>query len=303
MDSPSSSVESQSSLPLTIASNTACPSGPAVLDALAMLAPPTEWPRGSVRIHATADLLLVDLTFEESARREVTVPADCESRATTVALLIATWTGKLSSDAAAMPVLPAPVPAPPSPTAPSPIAPLSTSATHSSSAPPRTTDRELGAGLLLAISGGIAPGFALHFVQTRAPRGLGWQAALTLPARRNQSSTGWTRASASAELNARASLGRLAASLDAGLAAAYTLTSGQGYSIDQDLQSVTAGLVAGLRLALPWRRLQLWADLRIYRWLFPQKVAVTTVEGTPVTTVSLPSSDLHFTVGVSYVFH
>jgi hypothetical protein len=297
---------SASAPPLTITSNSDCPSGPAVMAALAVSAPPAEWPHGAVRIHATADLLILDLMFEEPTRREVPAPSDCAARAATVALVIATWTGKLSSDAAAMPVLPtqpptssAPAASVPVPTtAPSPPATLAASAAN---------QRELGVGLLLAVSGGIAPGVALHFLQSRAPHGLGWQATLALPARRERSAaggtTGWTRAAATLELNASASVDRFTAGIDAGLAGAYTLTSGQGYTINQDTQALTAGLVAGARLSLPWRHLHLWTDLRAYRWLFPQTVAITTTQGTPIATAPLPSTDLHWTLGLSYVFH
>ncbi len=287
--------------PLLVTSNTDCPSGSDVLAALAAMAPPAEWPHGSVRIHATTDLLLVDLMFEESARREVSAPADCHARAATVALVIATWTGKLPSDAAAMPVLPGPAPA----NASTPVAPAPT--TPAPTPPPSVvTQHELGAGLLVAFSGGIAPGIALHFAQSRIPRGLGWQAALTLPARRDRSAaggtTGWTRAAASVGLSAGAPLASFTATIEAGIAGAYTLTSGQGYSIDQGSEALTAGAFAGGRLSLPWRRLHLWTELRAYRWLLPQKVAVTTAEGLPVATVDLPSSDFHCTVGISYVF-
>lgn len=282
---------------LTITSNTDCPSGPAVLAALAVMAPPSEWPHGSVRIHATTDLLLVDLTFEESTRREVQVTDDCQARAATVALVIATWAGQLASDAAAMPVLPTRVAT---------AAPPAKAATPTAPAASAGTEREVGAGLLLAVSGGVAPGIAVHVVQSSAPRGLGWQLAFTLPARRERSAaggtTGWTRAAASIALDGRLPVGRFAASADAGLAGAYTMTSGDGYRIDQGTQALTGGLAAGVRLAMPWRRLHLWTDLRVYRWMFPQKVAITTTEGTPIATTALPSSDFQWAVGIAYVF-
>jgi hypothetical protein len=280
---------------LTIASETTCPSGAAVADALAALCPPDEWPTGFVRIQTVADGLLVDLAFDESTRREVHVGADCGLRAGTVALVIATWTGKLASDAAGTPVLPnqpardaGEVPSKP---APLPVAPV---------------ERELGVGLLLAMTGGLAPGLTIDLVQSRAPRGLGWQANLTLPARRERDAAGgttrWTRPSASVAVNGRVTRGRLVLSVATGLVGAYTLTDGQGYSIEQGWQALTGGVAAGARLALPWRRLRAWTEVRGTKWLFSQTVAVDSMAGGRVATVGLPSWDLQWAAGISYLF-
>jgi hypothetical protein len=273
-----------------------------VAAALATLCAPADWPNGMVRIHAAADLIAVELISDGATQRQLRVTDDCAVRATTVALVIATWTGELASDAAGTPVLqqrptyarnqapakvlPASMPTPPA------VAPK--------------TERELGAGLLLAITGGIAPGFCIDFVETRAPSGLGWQAGLTLPAQRERAadvaSSSWTRASASIAINGRATLRDFAVSVEAGLVGAYTLTSGHGYSITQDAQALTGGLVAGARLALPWRRLRIWTAVRAYRWLFPQTIAVDSAAGGRVATVALPSTDFHWALGLAYLF-
>ena len=280
---------------LTIASETTCPSQSAVAEALAAMCPPAEWPSGSVRIQAVDGKLLVDLAFHESTRREVDVEGDCGLRAETVALVIATWAGKLSSDAAGMPILRGPAA----------IARVESDVERQGGALP-ATERELGLGFLVAVSGGVAPGVAIDFIETLAPRGLGWQVGLTLPAQREQAAavgtTGWTRAAASVGINGRVPLGRWALSVAAGLAGAYTMTSGHGYDIQQGWEAFTGGLVAGVRLALPWRRLRLWAEVRAYKWLFPQTVAVDSPAGDRVATVTLPSSDLQGCVGVAYPF-
>jgi hypothetical protein len=288
---------------LTIISDSACPSGPAVAEALATLCPPAEWPNGMVRIHAVTDMLLVELIADGSTQRQLRVADDCAVRATTVALVIATWTGELASDAAGAPVLRRQA-ARPRNEVPAKVSPVRIPVLPVAVAP--ATERELGAGLLLAIAGGVAPGLCIDFIKTRAPSGLGWQAGLTLPAQRERSAAGattsWTRASASIALNGRITLHGLAISADAGLAGAYTLTSGQGYSIDQGAQALTGGLVAGARLALPWRRIRIWTDVRAYKWLFPQTVAVDSTAGVRLATVALPSSDFHWAVGLAYLF-
>jgi hypothetical protein len=287
---------------LTITSDTTCPSGPAVVQALSALCPTSEWPSGSVRIQAVADMLVVELISDGTTRRQLRMADDCGLRATTVALIIAAWTGELSSDAAGAPVLRGKAARGEAPVMPSRV---------SLPAPPgvvaSTTERELGAGLLLSVSSGIAPGVRIDFIQTRAPRGLGWQAGLTLPGKRERTAAGatmsWTRATASIAFNGRITLRRFAVSADAGLAGAYTLTSGHGYAIDQGAQALTGGLVAGARLALPWRRLRIWTDVRAYKWLFPQTVAVDGAAGDRVASVALPSSDIQWAVGLSYLFH
>ena len=280
---------------LTIASETTCPSQSAVAEALAAMCPPAEWPSGSVQIQAVGSKLMVDLAFHESTRREVDVEGDCGLRAETVALVIATWAGKLSSDAAVIPILRGPAAS----------ARVESDAERRGVALP-ATERELGLEFLVAVSGGVAPGVAIDFVETRAPRGLGWEVGLTLPAQRERAAaggtTGWTRAAASVGMNGRVPLGRWSLSVAAGLAGAYTTTSGHGYAIEQGWEALTGGLVAGARLALPWRRLRLWTEVRAYKWLFPQTVAVDSPAGDRIATITLPSWDLQGCVGGAYPF-
>lgn len=280
---------------LTITSDSTCPSGPAVAQALAALCPPAEWPSGTVFIQAVADMLVVELISDGSTLRQVRVTDDCGLRATTVALVIATWTGELSSDAAGAPVLRG--------QATDPVKAEALPVTPAAALP--TTEHALGAGLLLSLSGGVAPGLRIDYARSPIPKGLGWQVGLTLPAQRERAAAGattsWTRATASMALLGQVTLRRLAVSVDAGLAGAYTVTSGHGYAIDQGGQALTGGLVAGARLALPWRRLRVWTDVRAYKWLFPQTVAVDSTAGDRVATVGLPSAEVQWAVGVSYL--
>lgn len=288
---------------LTIVSDSACPSEQAVTEALSRLCPPVKRPKGTVRIHAAADVLAVELIADGRTYRQLRVTDECAVRAVTVALVIATWTGELVSDATEAPVLRGPAPAGKQ----APVAPPSVRIPASASAVVAFgTERELGAGPLLAVSGGGAPGVHIDFVQTRAPSGLGFQVVLTLPARRERAadgaSTSWTRAAVSVAINGRITWRRLAVSVEAGPAGAYTITSGHGYAIAQGAQALTAGFVAGARLALPWWRLCLWTDVRAYKWLLPQTVAVDSTAGGRVATLTLPSSDFHWALGLAYRF-
>jgi hypothetical protein len=269
-----------------------------VAEALSLLFPPAEWPSGTVRIQTRPDMIIVDLISDGATQRQLRVAPDCGVRAATVALVIATWTGELSSDATGTPVLRG-----------------RTAANRGEEVARNTelpaiiapaTERDLGAGVLLAMSGGVAPGFRIDFVQTRAPGGLGWEVGLSLPAQRERAAAGgsvsWTRVAANLAVNGRITLRRLAVSANAGLTGAYTLTTGHGYAINQGAQAITGGLIAGARLALPWRRLRLFTDVRAYRWLFQQTVTVDTTTGSRVATIALPSSDLQWAVGLAYVF-
>jgi hypothetical protein len=280
---------------LSISSDSPCPSQAAIAAELAALLPPAEWPSGTVRVRATSDKLLVELVADTATQRELAATEDCGMRAITVALVIATWTGELS--AASEPALRSnsePREPPPALLAP-PAVPVAS-----------LHERELGAGLLLSVSGGLAPGITIDFVQTRAPRGLGWQAGLTLPAQRELSgmggSTHWTRAAASVAVNGRITLPPVALSTAAGLVAAYTLTSGRGYPVEQDMQALTGGIMAEARAAIPWGRLRVWTGLRGFRWLWVQSVVIETQGGDRVASGDLPSWDFQWVVGLGYVF-
>jgi hypothetical protein len=288
---------------LTIESDSTCPSGPAVADALAALVPPAQWPSGKVGIQAVADALVVQLISTGTTKRVLHVTPDCDLRADTVALVIATWTGELASDVAGEPVLPGQA--------------ASASGAPSARIHPVTmpvppvvvpaTEHELAAGALVSVSGGIAPGVRIDFVTSRAPRGMGWQVGLTLPARRDLAagsvSASWTRAAASIAIHGRMPLRRLLFSADAGIALAYTFASAYGYAIYQGEHAITGGLVAGARLAFPWRSVRLWAELRAYGWLVPQAIAVDSSAGNRLATRNLPSSDFQSAVGLAYLFH
>jgi hypothetical protein len=275
-----------------IASDSSCPSEEAVGQALLGLRSTGVWPDGTVRIHAEDRFLFVDLG--SSSQRQFAVVPDCATRAIMVAVVIATWMDDLPAENTAAPVLRSQTPAPRSPTSAG-MVPAGA-----------RTEREVGLGLLMAASGGIVPGLRVDFVQSRNPRGIGWQVSLVLPAQRELSTevgnTRWTRPSVNLALNARLAAGRFSLAGDGGLAACYTLASVQGYAINQDAQSFTVGVVAGLRAGIPWRRFRVWADLRFLRWLYAQGIQIDSASGEPLASSSLPSWDGQLSLGLSYVF-
>jgi hypothetical protein len=289
---------------LTIVSDSACPSREAVARVLATLNAPEAWPTGTVRIRAAGDTLVVDLGVAtigpERSHREIHVTPDCDERATTVALVIATWTGELTSDAASAPVLPRRTGEQQRELGPTQVAPTP---------PPRSATssvRAIGAGLLLSSSGGLAPGLSVDFTQTKNPGGLGWQAKLSLPMQRERSAVGgttrWTRLTADVALNASMTLGRYTLSAAAGVVGAYTLASGQGYPIERSAQALTGGLTASLRAGVSWRRVRVWTQVEAYRFVFPQTILVDSTRGDAMGGAALPSSDLRWAIGLAYPF-
>jgi len=273
---------------LAIASDSFCPSADAVREALLGLRPAEEWPSTTVAIHAQEQLLSVELGSLDSIQRQLAVGPDCAARATTVALVIATWMNDLPAEVAGTPILRSPIILAPELPMPK----------------PAIARYELGAGLLAALNGGITPGVRMEFLRLPGDRGVGWQASLVLPAAREVALGGgvtrWTRVAASVALNAVLARKKFFISGDGGLAGAYTLAWGQGYAVNQTDQSFTYGLVAGVRAGIPWGRLRLWTDLRAAKWLYDQSVQIDSDFGGPVTRISLPTWDAQWAMGLSY---
>jgi hypothetical protein len=282
---------------LVIVSDSDCPSGEAVRSALLALRPAVEWPALSVAIHATEQMLAVEIGSQKTNPRQLAVGPDCATRATAVALVITTWTGELPVEAAGTPVLQAPavVVQPPAEKKPEGVIPR-TDARHS----------EIGAGVLAATAGGIAPGLRVEFSRTRRGSGLGWQVDVTVPAAREVTlgggTTRWMRVSAGAAFDAHWAMRRFFLDGTFGGVAALTYAWGQGYIANQSDWSPTWGLVAGMRAGVPWGRARIWLEMRALKWLREQSVQIDPVTTGNATTTQLPSWDAQGTIGISYVF-
>ena len=282
---------------LAIVSDSDCPSGEAVRDALLGLRPVEEWPSLSVAIHTTEQILEVEIGSQETNPRQLTVGPDCATRATAVALVITTWTGELPVEAAGTPVL-----------QPSAVVLQPSAAKESARAAPKAEARqsEIGAGLLAATAGGIVPGGRVEFGRMRRGSGLGWQVDLTVPAARGvtlgSGTTRWMRISAGVALDARWAMRRFFLDGELGGVAALTYAWGQGYATNQSDWSPTWGLGAGIRAGVPWGRTRLWLDLRAVKWLREQSVRIDPVTTGTATTANLPSWDAQGSIGISYIF-
>ena len=274
---------------LVLVSDSPCPSADAVREALASLRPAADWPTTVVVIRAGEQSLSIDLGSRGTRRRELAVGPDCSARATSAALVIATWMDDLPDEVAGAPILRAQdvttLASPPRP--------------HSSAY------QELGARLPAVMAGGWVPGGAAEFIRMRAERGLGWQASIGLSAPRDvwvgNGVTRWMRTTAAVALHARHTSQKPFVAADLGLAFAYTAAWGTDYAKNQSDRSFTWGPIAGVRAGIPWGRLRLWTDLRVSRWLHDESVQIDSTSSDIGKSMALPAWEAQCSLGVSYV--
>jgi hypothetical protein len=253
------------------------------------------WRDGIFGIRTREQLLLVDLGPRSSYQRQLAAGRDCATRASTVALVIATWISDLPMEAASVPILRAGEPG------------KAESTVAVSSESPRVADSGISIAAVAVGAGGITPGLRLDFQRHRAGSSVGWQASLMLPAARDLSIAGgtsrWTRLSALVAACAHSGGNRVFLSGSGGLALGYTLAWGTGYEANQTDQSFTYGLVAGTRAGIPFGRVRLFVDVTAMWWLYDQKVQVDGDANGGSATRSLPRWDLQAALGLTYVFH
>ena len=145
---------------LVIVSESDCPSSDAVRQALAKLRPATEWPEAVVALRLADQTLSIDIGAEDPIQRRLAVGPDCSERASSAALVIATWMDDLPAEASGVPLLRAAALA--KPTAPA----------------PASVRYEIGAALAAATGAGWTPAAQLELIGLREGRHFGWQAAV-----------------------------------------------------------------------------------------------------------------------------
>lgn len=273
---------------LVIVSDSSCPSPEAVHKALETLRPAADWPATVVEIRAVEQTLAIDLGSSGTAQRQLAVGPDCAARATSAALVIATWMDDLPATVTGAPILRAPdVPTP----APTPL-------------PRGPAYQEIGAALSTDLAEWSPAGHA-EFIRMRAKRDLGWQASIGLASPRDvwvgNGITRWMRTSAAVALHARHALGRPFVAADLGLAIAYTAAWGTGYAVNRRDRAITWGPVAGARAGIPWGHFQLWAEARVCRWFPGDSVQIDSGASDNSTSAVLPSWEGQWSLGLSYV--
>lgn len=274
---------------LEISSDSGCPSGEAVRAALARLRAPDTRPEATVAIHATEEVLTVEIGAQGTVRRQLVVGSDCAARASAAALLIATWIDDLPAEVAAPPVLRSTL-----------AEPVSTS---TATPAPRPGRYEAGAGLAVIAARDWAPGVHAELVRLPGATGLAWQGSLDVAGPHQivveQRTTRWMRASAALGATKRHRSERFFLAGDLGVAGAFTTAWGTGYEQDRSDHSFTWGPVAGVRAGLPWGRFLFWTDVRGHWWVRGDSVRIDSSSAAWVETADLPSWDAQWSLGLS----
>ena len=274
---------------LVVSSNSDCPGGQAVSEALWAIRPDSEWPALTATIEVIEDHVQVTLGDDLKHSREITVPTDCADRANRVALVIAVWSGALPAHATAAPRLSVAVPAPV-------LVPVKRSAMIS----------ELGIAGLYSTVGGWVPGAGVELGWLRREGWWGlrawgaYQSAKSL--RVDIGDSPYERMLLGAAMVLRWERRWLFLSSDWGMAGAYTRAHGDGYSQNQSASGLNVGVVADGRLGLRLGSYGIWADARLYRWLAKETVRVDPLLAGPSSATTLPTWDAHLGLGVSMVF-
>jgi hypothetical protein len=274
---------------LVIASESDCPTTQAVRQALANLRPPDDWPAATVTIRATEAMLSIEVGTRGPIQRQLAVGPDCATRASSAALVIATWMDDLPAQATGSPILRAAVAEP----AGAPAVPVS------------PTRYEIGAGLSVAGAGGWAPGLHGEVIRLRAGRSLGWQASLDVVGPHAVSVgdgvTRWMRTSVGLGLHGRLSSETLFLATDLGLAGANTAAWGAGYTGSSSDSSFNWGPVVGARAGLLWGHFRLWTDLRIRWWAKTDNVQIDSPSPAWVAGAELPSWEWQWSLGLGHL--
>lgn len=271
---------------LVIVSESDCPSSDAVRLALANLRPADQWPEAVVAIRLADQTLSIDIGAEDPIQRRLAVGPDCAERASSAALVIATWMDDLPAEASGAPLLHSALPAPPAPPA------------------RASTHYEIGAALGAATGAGWTPAAQVELIGLREGRHFGWQASVGTVATRDISVgsgvSHWLRSYATAGLLARQSFAKLFVAADLGLAGAYTLAWGSGYDQNGSDGSFSWGPAAGGRVGISWRRFRLWTDLHLRWWLKGDTVQIDSTSLAGQDSAPLPSKEVQWSLGLSY---
>jgi hypothetical protein len=279
----------QAGFGLVIASDSDCPSAAAIRDELGSLKYPTP-DAASVAIHADEDR--VSITFGapggvQRGPRELALPPECPRRASTVALLIAAWLGRIpsGSPAASLTLVAEPPPLQPAPAA------------------PPGEQAEVGAGLSAYVQAGhLIPALRVEFATGTEESGPGWQLGAIFPAPVEETIVGGGIAWMRPALMALRRLRRTApgATLDATVGAllGLTLAWGRGYSMPRHDYGLAAGGTVGLRLCGSSRGLGPWIELRGRGWLVEQELAWVG-RNSYGASVTLPVMEMELTFGAS----
>lgn len=260
----------------TIASNSSCPSGPAIEASLAPLLAGQSLRPGKVVVTTLPDTLALDLQPRGAGRgdhRSVAVDSDCDERARAAAVLIATWWPSQEVEPAQL--------------------------ADAAPAPPARQSRVgLSAGVFAsAVSDGIAPGARAELSMTAAKLGLRLAASATASHRASvgPGKVEWRRLGG--ELGPTFQFGH--ERLDVGLVESVLFVAGQSLAVDRGFTAASMGVTAGLRVSFNLGRLLPWFELRGMGWAGTQQVNVVGESGTIAASHALPAWELQLGAGAA----
>ncbi len=273
--------------PIDVRSNVQCPSAKDVAEQLQPLVP--AWQETDVatvevfdaRANSAAAVHLELLRHGSVlGDRHLVLQGDCQSKARTVATVIAAWEGAPNIEIGDAPAMTVRMPA---------------------DSAPSGWQTALGAGLSAAWIGGIAAGGSLEVLVGR--RASHWQLRLGLQSetsREQELATGrvaWRHTGVAAGAAVRSLTPSWLLSLDAGASAGWVDLRGNGYAEDLPSRSFDYGLVAAARAGKRFSRWTVWAEVRGRVWLRVQRASLAGASDS----VDLPATDVMTAVGASVV--
>jgi hypothetical protein len=283
---------------LVVRSDSDCPSGQAVTEALLAIRPDREWPVLTATIQVSEDRMQVVLGEDRNNQREIPAPADCAERATRVALVIAVWSGELPAQATGAPSLSASVPAPALTVArPAPVP-----------VPAQKSPNvfELDGAAFYSPLWGQAAGAWLGLGRTPRKGGVGVRVLAAYQSGRNLSIEGGTnqvrRFLVGAAVTYHLQLRRAFGSGDGGLVGTLTHAQGAGYDTNRADDTMNFGGIVDLRAGLCFGRLRLWWGARLLRLVHGETVKVQSITPTVANRRALNAWDAQFGVGLGFRF-
>ena len=287
-----------------VASDSSCPSADAVSQRLLGLVASGGPTTASARVRGEGDNLRIELSFPGEADQERTVAAggDCEARAETAALVIASWLDAMPVGTISAPGIPPRAPPP----APAPSAEAEPLDDEEEPRLPVSTHALVGAGLFgLADSDGASAGLVLVGGMPRLLGVLGWlaEASLGLPREVGVGPQGTARywrptfgLAATVEMAVRSWRFRP----QAGPALGVLSVRGSDYQPNNRATTVTWGASAGLAMARSWRRGEIWLRLDGLAWPQGRILRSKQLPSGPDFETALPEMEARLAAGMSF---
>ncbi len=281
---------------LSIVSDSPCPAAEAVRAALLRLQPSSVATPVAISLRGGAIFLNIDFHWPSQAQtetRELSVGADCQTRAEQAALVVAAWLGEPQGERLTAPVFGSAQPR------------VDVPFIVASKIVPRQRQTTVGVGVLASLGGGWVSGLRLDGARTSIDSGFGWGASVTATAPRqvplDPGVSRWSVISLAPVIKGRRAGEWLALEVDGGPLVSLAVGWGADYDVNRTDTAVFWGLCGDLRLLARGRPFQPWVDLRGVAWPDPPRLRAGTTNGTNPTFVRLPSADIQISFGMNVI--